>query len=182
MDALPRLTASASRHSSSCASLSLPLLDLLDAVLPPPPALTLSVGSGPGLLEALLLQRHPHRSSPLSFLGVDVAQPRARPTVNRFLRTVNTALVPGTWAVALEATRAEGLLFVYPRQPALVWAYLARGRSERVRTVVWIGPRCDVAEFGGVMAEWGEEDRGATRGAAGVEDGEKVLVFRRRGS
>ncbi|KAJ7271291.1 hypothetical protein B0H12DRAFT_1200294 [Mycena haematopus] len=179
MDDLPTLTASASRHSSSCASLSLPLLDLLDAVMPPPPALTLSVGSGPGLLEALLLQRHPHRCSPRSFLGVDVAQtPAPAHPVNRFLPTANTALVPGTWAVAPEAGSAEGLLFVYPRQPALVHAYLERGT--RVRTVVWIGPRCDVGEFEGVMREWGEEDRAATGGGAVVEDGERVLVFRRR--
>ncbi|KAJ7107844.1 hypothetical protein C8R44DRAFT_885241 [Mycena epipterygia] len=79
MDGLPMLTASASRHPSSYASLSLPLLDLLDAVLPPPSELTLSVGSGTGLLKALskrfesFLQHQPHRSSPDSFLGVEVA-------------------------------------------------------------------------------------------------------------
>ncbi|KAJ7017842.1 hypothetical protein C8F04DRAFT_418508 [Mycena alexandri] len=176
MDGLPTLTASASRHPSSCASLSLSLLDLLDAVLPPPSELTLSVGSGTGLLEALFLQRHPHRSSPASFLGVEVAQ--ARP-INRFLPEANTAVVLGTWAVVPgEAERAEGLMFVYPRQPGLVRAYLGRGTT--VRTVVWIGPRCDVDDFEGVMREWGEEDQEATGGGAAVEDGEMVMVFRRR--
>ncbi|KAJ7302306.1 hypothetical protein DFH08DRAFT_75883 [Mycena albidolilacea] len=176
MDGLPTLTASASRHPSSCASLSLPLLDLLDAVLPPPSEVTLSVGSGTGLLEALFLQRHPHRSSPGYFLGVEVAQ--ARP-INRFLPEANTTVVLGTWAVAPgEAERAEGLMFVYPRQPALVRAYL--GRATRVRTVVWIGPRCDVDDFVGVMREWGEEDQEATGGRAVVEDGEMVMVFRSR--
>ncbi|KAF8192774.1 hypothetical protein K438DRAFT_1969900 [Mycena galopus ATCC 62051] len=178
MPGLPTLTASASRHPSSCASLSLPLLDLLDPVLPPPSGLTLSVGSGTGLLEALFLQRHPHRSSPDSFLGVEVAQDRP---INRFLPETNTAVVLGTWAVASDKVEhAEGLMFIYPRQPALVRAYLARGT--RVRTVVWIGPRCDVRDFEDVMGEWGEEDQEATAGGAVVEDGEVVSVFRRRAS
>ncbi|KAJ7824755.1 hypothetical protein B0H14DRAFT_3088706 [Mycena olivaceomarginata] len=162
MDCVPKLTASTSRHPFSCASLSLPLLDLLDAVLPPPCELTLSVGSGTGLLEALFLQRHPHRSSSDSFLGVEVSQTRP---INRFLPEANTAVVPGTWAIA--PSEAEGLMFVYPRQPGLVRVYL--GQGTRLRTVVWIGPR-----------EWGEEDQGAMRGGALVEDGEMVMVFRRR--
>jgi hypothetical protein len=173
MDCVPKLTASTSRHPFSCAALSLPLLDLLDAVLPPPCELTLSVGSGTGLLEALFLQRHPHRSSPDSFLGVEVSQTRP---INRFLPEANTAVVPGTWAIA--PSEAEGLMFVYPRQPGLVRVYL--GQGTRLRTVVWIGPRCDVADFEAVMREWGEEDQGAMRGGALVEDGEMVMVFRRR--
>ncbi|KAF7352030.1 hypothetical protein MVEN_01165300 [Mycena venus] len=153
-----------------------PLLDLLNVVLPPPSGLTLSVGSGTGLLEALFLQRYPHRSSPDSFLGVEVTQTRP---INRFLPAANTIVVLGTWAVAPgEAECAEGLMFVYPRQPTLVRAYLERGT--RVRTVVWIGPRCDVGDFEGVMMEWGEQDQEATRGGAVVEDGEVAMVFRRR--
>ncbi|KAJ6496253.1 hypothetical protein C8R45DRAFT_156183 [Mycena sanguinolenta] len=176
MENLPTLTALPLRHPSSCASLSLPLLDLLDAVLPPASKLTLSVGSGTGLLEALLLSRHPHRVSPTSFLGIEVAQPRP---VNRFLPPENAAAVLGTWAVAPDAERAEGLMFVYPRQPGLVRAYLERGTS--VRTVVWIGPRCDVDDFVDVLREWGEEEDQAARvGGPVVEDGEMMLVFRRR--
>ncbi|KAF7364311.1 hypothetical protein MSAN_01091100 [Mycena sanguinolenta] len=175
MNALPSLTNSPSRHPSSCASLSLPLLDLLDAALPSPSELTLSVGAGAGLLEALLLQRYPHRASPTSFLGVEITQSRP---VNRFLPPENTAVVLGTWAIAPDAERAEGLMFVYPRQPGLVRAYLERGMG--VRTVVWIGPRCDVDDFATVLREWGDEDQGAMAGGAVVEDGEMVLVFRRR--
>ncbi|KAJ7458096.1 hypothetical protein FB451DRAFT_1182850 [Mycena latifolia] len=135
MDGLPTLTAFPSRHLSSCAALSLPLL------------------------EALLLQRHPHRARPDAFRGVEVAQARA---TNRFLPEAHTA-VPGTWAVAPDAERAEGLLFVYPRQPALVRAYLARGARR-------------------VMREWGEEDHEAAGGGAVLEDGEAVMVLQRRAS
>ena len=64
MDNLPSitLTTKPTRHAQSCVSLSLPLLALLDAILPPPPFLTLSIGSGPGLLEALFLKHYPSRA------------------------------------------------------------------------------------------------------------------------
>ncbi|KAJ7337563.1 hypothetical protein DFH08DRAFT_1014760 [Mycena albidolilacea] len=138
MDCVPKLTASTSHHPFSCASLSLPLLDLLDTVLPPPSELTLSVSSGTGLFEALFLQHHSHHSSPDSFLGVEISQTHP---INRFLPEAKSAVVPSTWAIAPgEAERAERLMFVYPRQPGLVQAYL--GQGTRLHTVVWIGPRC----------------------------------------
>ncbi|KAK0636469.1 hypothetical protein B0T17DRAFT_480704, partial [Bombardia bombarda] len=181
---LPHLTATPTRHPASCASLSLPLLSLLDAVLPAPPQATLSIGSGPGLLEALLLHHHPRRAgaSPASFYGVEVAGPSSPPPtqqVNRFLPEPNAVVVAGTWAVANEA--AEGLLFVYPRQPGLVQAYLERGAG-RVRVAVWIGPKCDLDEFTRPLRAWGVED-GGSGSADGrvVEEGEAVVVFRRRG-
>ncbi|KAJ7628977.1 hypothetical protein FB45DRAFT_834981 [Roridomyces roridus] len=170
MDSLPTLTSSPLRHPSSCASLSIPLLELLNAILPTPPALTLSVGSGPGLLEALFLERHPHRTN--SFLGVEVRVTHPR-TVNRFLPDLNVVVVPGTWAIAPEAARAEALLFVYPRQPGLISVYLERAKE--VRTVVWIGSRCDVRDFVSVLREWGEESVTASEGL--VEEGEVVMVF-----
>lgn len=178
------------RHQSSCASLSLPLLNLLNDVLPAPPSLTLSVGSGPGLLEALLLGHFPSRAILLpaetrggededdvqfkaSFYGVEVKG------VNRFLADDNVITVPGTWAIAEEAKTAEGLLFVYPRQPGLLRSYLGGEGGEDVRVVAWIGPRCDLDEFVGVLGEWGVEDAVAGRGKL-VEDGEAVVVYRRR--
>ncbi|KAK3352574.1 hypothetical protein B0T25DRAFT_517819 [Lasiosphaeria hispida] len=178
MISLPTLTPHPTRHPQSCASLSLPLLALLNTTLPPPPALTLSIGSGPGLLEALLLHHHPARAGtdPATFYGVEVAAAES-PPVNRFLPEPNALVVPGTWAVAGEEVlgEAEGLVFVYPRQAGLVGRYL---RGGRVRVVVWIGPRCDLEEMTGPLRAWGgveEEVRGF------VEEGEAVLVFRRRG-
>ncbi|KAK3378844.1 hypothetical protein B0T24DRAFT_610148 [Lasiosphaeria ovina] len=184
MESLPKLTEFPTRHPASCASLSLPLLDLLDAVLPPPPRVTLSVGSGPGLLEALLLLHHPHRASanPVSLYGVEVDTPGCAAPVNRFLPEPNAAVVPGTWAVAREAAAeaAEGLLFVYPRQPALMRTYLLRGAN--VHVAVWIGPKCDLDEFTAPLREWGDEDVDVGgRFPVLVENGEAVVVFRRRG-
>ncbi|KAJ7214422.1 hypothetical protein GGX14DRAFT_392449 [Mycena pura] len=56
----------------------------------------INVGSGTGLLETLLLQRHPHRTNSGSFLGVEVAQACS---ISRILLKANTAVVLSTWAV-----------------------------------------------------------------------------------
>ncbi|KAK0620140.1 hypothetical protein B0T14DRAFT_224628 [Immersiella caudata] len=142
MKTLPALTSLPTRHPQSCASLSLPLLTLLNSILPRPPALTLSIGSGPGLLEAAFLQQYPERgAAPTSFYGVEVVTAPASPPVNRFLPEQNSLVVSGTWAVAGEAEEAEGLVFVYPRQSGLVARYLGVGKM--VTVVVWIGPRCE---------------------------------------
>ncbi len=183
MNKLPFLANHPTRQPQSCASLSLPLLTLLDAVLPLPPHITLSVGSGPGLLEALLLSHYPSRaaiSPTISFYGIEVevnpGDSNSNPApVNRFLPEQNALVVHGTWTVADEADEVEGLLFVYPRQRRLIEAYLRRGKH--VRVVVWIGPRCDEEEMTGPLREWGEEVE--VTGAGLVEEGEVVAVFRR---
>jgi len=178
MAALPLITPLPTRHPQSCASLSLPLFALLNEILPPPPSLTLSIGSGPGLLEATFLSVYPHRATtnPTSFFGVEVTSPDSRP-VNRYLPEQNSLVVSGTWAVAREIKEAEGLVFVYPRQKGLIGTYLERGA--RVGVVVWIGPRCDEEEMLGPLKEWGAEERVEGRGEL-VEAGERVVVFWRR--
>ncbi|KAK3311815.1 hypothetical protein B0H66DRAFT_251309 [Apodospora peruviana] len=169
------------RHQASCVSLSARLLSLLDNVLPEPPALTLSVGSGPGLLEAYLLKHYLLRRS--SLYGVEVAE-----GVSRFLAEENMILVPGTWAVAGQAEEAAGLMFVYPRQAELVSSYLEKGGA-KLEVVVWIGPRCDEDDFTSVLREWGVEHeimpslRERVNGEEEdklVENGEVVVVYRRR--
>ncbi|KAK0715217.1 hypothetical protein B0H67DRAFT_600909 [Lasiosphaeris hirsuta] len=179
MEPLPTLAPYPTRHPQSCASLSLPLLAFLHTTLPAPPALTFSIGSGHGLLEALLLHHYPARAGtdPITLYGIEVAAAAAAAPgpVNRFLPEPHALVVPGTWAVAPEGVlcRAEGLVFVYPRQAGLVGRYL---RGERVRVVVWVGPRCDLEEMTTPLRAWGEV-KGEGEGL--VEDGEAVLVFRR---
>lgn len=76
----------------------------------------------------------------------------------------------------------QGLLFVYPRQPGLIKRYLAE-KEKTVRVAVWIGPKCDLDEFSVPLKEWGEEmELEGVSGEEGalVEEGEAVLVFRRR--
>ena len=98
----------------------------------------------------------------------------------------NVITVSGTWAIAEQAKAAEGLLFVYPRQPGLLRSYLERGSGSAVRVVVWIGPRCDLDEFTSPLNDWGVEDVAVGRSTPGkgtgklVEDGEDVVVYRRR--
>ncbi|KAH8901300.1 hypothetical protein GQ53DRAFT_775894 [Thozetella sp. PMI_491] len=163
---LPPLSALPTRNPSSCASLSVELLDLLDANLPAPPGVTLSVGSGPGLLEALFLERHPYRASGGSFFGVEVA---SNPPVNRFLPQGHTLVVPGTWAIADKAPTAKALIFVYPRETKLLAEYLSQGTQ--VETVVLIGPRCDLPEYVGILKVWGDL----------LQDFETVQIFQRKG-
>ncbi|KAK4213656.1 hypothetical protein QBC37DRAFT_169305 [Rhypophila decipiens] len=211
------------RHSASCASLSLALLETLNNVLPRPPSLSFSVGSGPGLIEALLLHHFPLRAAHTeviyddeddsqqnsdevrkvptgSFYGIEVKNAKE---VNRYLPPQHVLTVPGTWALPGEeiTERVEGLLFIYPRQVGLIHNYLEKCTALRV--VVWIGPRCDVDEFITPLERWGLRDSsgspgdglaeadvgspteiGSWGGSGGraklVEDGEVVLVYRRK--
>ncbi|KAK1752216.1 hypothetical protein QBC47DRAFT_390017 [Echria macrotheca] len=178
---LPELTSRPTRHPQSCASISRPLLSFLNSVLPNPPHLTLSIGSGPGLLEALLLHHHPSRAGtePVSFLGVEVSTtaPGSTRPVNRFLPEQNAATVGGTWALAATQAveEAAGLVFVYPRDGELIRRYLDAGR--RVEVVVWVGPRCDLDSMTGPLRDWGVE---VPVPEGMVEEGEGVVVFRRR--
>ncbi|KAK3985187.1 hypothetical protein QBC44DRAFT_335603 [Cladorrhinum sp. PSN332] len=188
---LPPLPPSAPiRLPQSCASISLPLLAFLDETLPQPPFLTLSIGSGPGLLEALFLHHFPKRSN--SFLGVEVATPEGKANVNRFLKEENVVVVGGTWAVVDEDELLEekvhvggkeaevgGLVFCYPRQTGLVKRYLDGSKmGVKLDVVVWIGPRCDEESFGEVFEDWGEREEVQEDGL--VEEGEVVGVYRRR--
>jgi hypothetical protein len=96
--------------------------------------------------------------------------------VNRFLPEQNSLVVSGAWAVAREAEEAEGLAFVYPRQPGLIARYLDVGKV--VRLVVWVGPKCDEEEMCGPLGHWGIKEEVGGEGV--VEDGETVAVYRKR--
>ncbi|THC99129.1 hypothetical protein EYZ11_001380 [Aspergillus tanneri] len=71
-----------------CLSMSTPLLNHLSCLLPQRPNYTLSIGSGSGLLEALLVHRHPN----LCIQGVEVHS-----SVNRYLADEDVHVVGGTW-------------------------------------------------------------------------------------
>ena len=131
------------------------------------------MGSGPGLLEALLLHQYPHRADAKSFFGVEVL---SQTPVNRYLPEDNLIVVPGTWAVANQAQAAAACIFVYPRQPSLVAEYLSRGA--RIQTVIWIGPKGDKDEYYERLAEWGTEDAMAVEGIA-LGESEAMVLFRR---
>ncbi|KAK2058619.1 hypothetical protein LY76DRAFT_493401, partial [Colletotrichum caudatum] len=139
---LPRLTDDPRTLADCCLSLSRPLLRELHCRLPPAPHLTLSIGSGTGLLEGLLhdLASSSSSSSTLNLVSVEVA-----PSPNRYHAAHRT--VPGTWALDPLAAEARAWLFVYPKQVALVRGYVAEFASGAVETVVYVGPRRDWDDF-----------------------------------
>ncbi|KAK2049957.1 hypothetical protein LZ31DRAFT_256147 [Colletotrichum somersetense] len=179
---LPQLTDDPQTLPDCCLSLSRPLLRELHGRLPPAPQLTLSIGSGTGLLEGLLhdLASSSSSSTPpygdatatLNLVSVEVA-----PSPNRYHAAHRT--VPGTWALDPLAAEARAWVFVYPKQVALVRGYVAEfvsgagGRGCAVETVVYVGPRRDWddfrAAFDGLMASfevWDEDRMEAVGGRA----------------
>ena len=115
------------------------------SLLPPTPALTLSIGSGFGLLEALLI------AAPLSsnIVGVEVA-----PSPNTYLPRANHRVVRGTRFHEPLAAEAEAWLIVYPRRTGLVNEYLTTYGNGVVQKIIWIGPRADWDDYKPCFAEW----------------------------
>ncbi|KAM5382071.1 hypothetical protein ACJZ2D_002673 [Fusarium nematophilum] len=151
------------RHQNCCLSLSSKLLQILSQVFySTPPRQTptvLSIGSGSGLLEALLLAhvQSQHQTCGedgpglprFNVVGVEVQQSVGKEPVNKYLPEQAIYAVRGTWNVVsrLQETDVTGLMFVYPRQPTLVSEY-TKAISEQglqVEVIVWLGP----------MADWG---------------------------
>lgn len=134
-------------HPGCCLALSTPLLSYLrEALLPPnPTTLVLSVGSGYGLLEALLLEP----PSPLNLIGVEVA-----PSPNTYLPAEQHSIVPGSRFLEPLAAEAGTWLFVYPRRVGLIEEYLRAYGQGAVRKVVWIGPVADWEDYEGCFGGW----------------------------
>lgn len=116
----------------------------------------MSIGSGSGLLEALLLHEEPQ----LNIYGVEVSS-----AVNKYLLKERLRLVNGTWDLSSLAKTASTWIFVYPRDVSLVKKYAQTFGEDAVRQVVWIGPLSDFKECEAVFLgpDWirGDfEDRG----------------------
>jgi hypothetical protein len=139
---LPTLHATPTVFSGCCLALSAPLIAHLQSLLPPPPQLVLSIGSGFGLLEALLLDtRH--------VIGVEV-----KPSPNRHLPSTNHHTVHGSRFLDALAGEAAAWLFVYPRRVGLVDEYLAEYGSRAVQQIVWIGPQADWDDYKRCFRGW----------------------------
>ncbi|KAK1460082.1 hypothetical protein CMEL01_03081 [Colletotrichum melonis] len=194
---LPPLTNEPRRHPDSCLTLSLPLIKALHAQLPPTPELTLSIGSGTGLVEALLdslvdIQaqdptQEVSQKSPaprkLNLTSIEIA-----PSPNKYHRDHRT--VPGTWALDPAAAEAKAWIFVYPKQVALVRSYMeafaSSNSSEKrvVETVLYVGPRMDWDDFRSALEPYAEsvevwdEERMEGVGGQGWECVVRVTVKR----
>ncbi|KAH6659181.1 hypothetical protein BKA67DRAFT_652430 [Truncatella angustata] len=142
------------RHPDCCLSLSSTLLDKLTITLIRVGAeagrLVLSIGSGSGLLEALLLEKWSTSAGAiLSIEGIEVQQ-SVSTSLNKFLPEQHHSSVKGTWDLSPRAADASALMFVYPRNPDLVSGYLqsyALSTDAALDTVIYLGPKCDWAEF-----------------------------------
>ncbi|KAJ4402464.1 hypothetical protein N0V91_007178 [Didymella pomorum] len=142
---LPRLNDRATVYSGSCLALSTPLVAHVHSLLPLTPALTLSIGSGFGLLEALLIAA-PYSSN---IVGVEVA-----PSPNTYLPQTSHRVVHGTRFHEPLAAAAEAWLFVYPRRVGLVTEYLMSYGHDAVQKIIWIGPQADWDDYKPCFAEW----------------------------
>ncbi|ETS82876.1 hypothetical protein PFICI_04752 [Pestalotiopsis fici W106-1] len=158
------------RHPDCCLSLSSTLLDVLTSIVSHCAArtnadqLVLSIGSGSGLLEALLLERWAGGAtngvSHLFIEGVEVQKPGGdTPSLlNKYLPEQHHSAVKGTWDLSPRAADAVVLIFVYPRSPALLRRYLEEATCEealgrnRFQLAIWLGPKCDWTEFEGCFA------------------------------
>jgi len=111
--------------------------------LPTVPDLVLSIGSGAGLLERLLSVHHPE----LRIQGVEV---RDDHVINKHLPEEDTFTVVGSVGSGVtckRASEARAWMFVYPRAPLLIRNYIQSYGSDCVRTIIWLGPKNDWADF-----------------------------------
>ncbi|KAJ9422160.1 hypothetical protein QL093DRAFT_2306159 [Fusarium oxysporum] len=134
--------------------MDLPVLDLQGAPIRTPDCYhakretptVLSIGSGSGLLEALFLayinsqrQRSSSDHAMVNIEGVEVQQFGMRDHVNSYLPEQ-----------AIHTVRdVTALMFVYPRQPALISRYMKviAEQGLKVEAIVWLGPMVDWEVF-----------------------------------
>ena len=136
----PQLSNTAVHYPDCCSSLSIPLISKLASLLPPDPALTLSIGSGTGLLEALLLQ---HQST-TNLRAVEVTK-----EVNKYMPEALMQAVNGTWSLCQLAKDATAWMFVYPRDVGLIKKYVQAFGQGSASAIIWIGPVVDLQEVEG---------------------------------
>ena len=170
---LPSLSPKPAVHPDCCLALSAPLLAYLTALLPPPPALTLSIGSGYGLLEAIILNP-PYNAN---IIGVEV-----QPSSNAYLAPPHHRTVAGSRFLEPLALEAQAWMFVYPRRVGLVEQYLSEyaRRDGKVQTVLWIGPTADWEDYKGCFDEWDVDAKSAD--AVGGRPWEVIAIARTKSS
>lgn len=140
ISSLPSISPSPKTYSGCCLALSSQLLSYLSRTLPPAPSLILSIGSGYGLLEALLI-RAPYSAN---IVGVEV-----HPSSNQYLPSSHHRDVSGTRFLDELAAEATAWMFVYPRRVGLVSEYIKVHGDESVQTILWIGPQADWVDYEG---------------------------------
>jgi hypothetical protein len=121
-----------------------PLLVYLKTILPSASELVLSIGSGYGLLEALLLQ---------SDRGINVVGVEVLPSSNRYLPPSHHLTVTGSRVLEPLAAKASAWIFVYPKRIGLLHEYIQAYGADNVKQIIWIGPRADWEDYRGCFQE-----------------------------
>ena len=213
---LPILTRDPRHHPDCCLSLSTILIthltSLFTTLLPPHRGnpgpvrdgvkrTVLSIGSGTGLLEALINQslsedafgalQNAQLGIGLNLLHVEGIEVHATPPVNRYLEEWSCHEVKGTWDLCEMAGEDDvrAWMFVYPRDVGLVGRYVdmlptesGEGRARSVEMIFWAGPRCDIEEYDGTWkrleeGKWIREQKMGKE--AGLKEWEGIIVLRR---
>ncbi|KAL2833537.1 hypothetical protein BJY01DRAFT_93112 [Aspergillus pseudoustus] len=166
---LPSLTQTPTLYPNCCLSLSTPLLTYLASILPSQPHFTLSIGSGSGLLEALITAHHRN----VHIEGVEVNS-----SVNLYIEEQNINVVTGTWDLCSRAAQARAWMFVYPREPKLVGKYIETFGDGDIDQILWLGPKMDWADYEGCFEQTGFGNRRVYDGdSIGGAEFEMVVVL-----
>ena len=144
--AFKNLTEEPAHYADCCPAVSKHLIKTLADRLPLSPALILSVGSGTGLLERMLLQAGEACGRPIDVYGVEVTS-----CSNVHLPRDRVLEVPSTTSVSEKLMLASTLMFVYPRQRSLIEKYLDASVGGTLEQVVWLGPRNDYPDAGELL-------------------------------
>jgi hypothetical protein len=168
---LPSLTENPTLYPNCCLSLSTPLLTHLASLLPKHPHFTISIGSGSGLLEALITTHHPD----VRVEGVEVNS-----SVNLYIEEQDMNVVTGTWELCSRASQAKAWMFVYPREPKLVKKYIEMYGDGDVGEILWLGPKVDWGDYEGCFEQSGFRDiRVYEGGDIGGAEFEMVVVVKK---
>ena len=149
-----------------CSSLSISFLGHLASLLPPHPALTLSIGSGTGLVEALLLHQRPT----LDLKAVEVPT-----TNNKYMPPDRVQIVNGYRDLCNLAANASAWMFIYPRDCCLLQKYVQAFGCQKCNLIIWVGPRADQLERKFFGDRWLMEDLES----CGLKDYETMALWRR---
>lgn len=82
------------------------------------------------------------QTSPLDLYGVEVPL-----TVNRHLPEQRMLRVSSTASTHPDAMSTSSLLFVYPRQPALIASYIDASLDGSLESIVWLGHKNDYHDY-----------------------------------
>lgn len=133
-----QLSESPQRFPGCCLGISSTLITYLVSTLPKKPTFTVSVGSGSGLLEALIVNHDDN----VSVQGVEIGS-----NVNRYIAEEDMNVVIGSWGLCSAAQHASAWMFVYPRDPNLIKKYIDTYADHSVDTILWLGPRVDWPDY-----------------------------------